>query len=259
MAHSIAPQKISFQSPSPFELYLPEGPGPFPLLCLTPVLGRVLFLDDLYFERRAAHFFANRGFACALIERPIFEFDPSRGLKQVQEYLEESILRNKKVLDCLVQNKKIDRERIGDYGFSFGAVINALWASQDNRLKAHVFGLAGGDIAEILVTSRDPLMLNYLKAMMKVAGPGKENLKEKLRKIIQLEPLSVCRSIPREDVLMFLAIFDRVVRLRYGLSLWRTLGKPKAWFLPLGHYATILSLPLCKRIALAFFRKRLCN
>ena len=246
---------ILFKEPSPFELYLPEGPGPFPLICLTPILGRLAFLEDFFLEHRLAPFFASQGFATALIERPIFEFNPAQGLEQIQEYLEESLRRNKKVLDYLIQQKEIDPQRIGSYGMSFGAVVNSLWAASDPRLKAHVFSLIGGNIPEIILTSRDPLMRAYLKAILD--SRGGQNLKSALEEAIRLDPLKTSHSIPRENILMFLALFDHVIRFRYGLALWRVLGKPETVFLPLGHYASILTIPILKWKVISFFKKKL--
>lgn len=252
-------QKIAFHKPSPFELYLPEGQGSFPLICLTPILGRLLFLDDLFMERHFARFFASNGFAAALIERPIFEYNSTRGLEQIQRYLEESILRNEKVLDELLTRKEINPQKIGSFGISFGAVLNSLWAASDFRLKAHVFALAGGNVPEILITSRDPLMRSYLKAIMKSAGKKEEELKEAFEKVIRLDPLKAAPSIPRETVFMMLGVFDRVIRFRYGLALWRALGKPETLFLPLGHYTSLVTIPFTKWRALEFFKKRLAN
>ena len=250
-------RKIDFTAPSPFELYLPEGTDPFPLICLTPILGRLLFLEDLFFERLFARFFASQGFAAALIDRPIFEFNPARGLEQIQEYLEESVVRNQKVLDSLLARNDIDSERVGTFGISFGAVANSLWARADSRPKAHVFVLGGGNIPEILVTSRDPLMKAYLQSMIKGTGIPKKNLKESLEKAISLDPLKEAHSIPTEQVFLLLGIFDRVIQFRYGLALWRALRKPKTYFLPLGHYFTLLAVPILKWRVLAFFRKKL--
>lgn len=250
-------RKITFREPSPFELYLPRGPVPFPLICLTPILGRLLFFKDLCLERRFARFFASQGFAAALIDRPIFEFNPARGLEQIQRYLEESVLRNEKVLDDLLGRKEIEPNKIGSFGISFGAVLNSLWAQADSRLKAHVFALAGGNLPEILITSRDPLMRSYLKAIIKSVGREGEELRAAFEKVIRLDPLKAAPSIPRENVFMILALFDRVIPFRYGRLLRQALGEPETLFLPLGHYTSLMTIPLTKWKALEFFKKKL--
>lgn len=252
-----AGRKTAFTEPFPFWLYQPDKPGPLPLICLTPLLGRFLFLEDLYFERRHARFFAQHGFAAVLIDRPIFQFDPARGLDQIQSYLEESVTRNRKVLDVLVERRDIQANAVGSFGISFGGVTNCLWAGQDSRLKANVFGLAGGNIPEIMLTSRDPLMRDYVKSILTSTALGKKDLGEALKKAIRLDPLNAASSIPKENVLMFLALFDRVIELRFGLRLRQALGKPKTLFLPLGHYTTLLAMPFLKWKALEFFKEKL--
>ena len=250
-------QKINFLKPAPFELYLPTGTPPFPLICITPMLGRFAFLDDLFFERQFARFFSSNGLATVVIDRPIFEFDPERGLEQVQEHLDESLRRNRLVLDFLYERKEIDRDRIGTYGMSFGAVVNSLWAAEDRRLKAHVFALGGGNLPEIFLTSRDPLMRSCLKAAIQKSGLKGEDLLAALKKVFRQDPLEAARSIPGENVCLHLALFDRVIRFRYGLALREALGKPETVFIPLGHYSSILAIPFLRPGTLGFFRRKL--
>ncbi len=250
-------QRFDVGEPFRHELSLPEGPGPFPLLCITPILGQLAFLEDFFLERRFARFFSEKGFACALIHRPIFEFDSARDLHQIQNYLEESVARNKKVLDSLLARKEIDATKIGTYGISFGAVVNSLWAAEDPRLKAHLFALGGGNLPEIFLTSRDPLMRSHLAAITKKTGVDKNRLKALLREVLRSDPLDAARSISGENVCLHLALFDRVIRLRYGLAFRRALGNPETVFIPLGHYSSILSVPFLKHQALDFFRRKL--
>lgn len=249
-----AVQKLSFAKPSPFELYLPQGPAPLPLICMNPILGRLIFLEDLFFERRFAHFFASNGLAAVLIDRPLFQFNPGHGLEQIQDYLETSVSRSKAVLDSLSGRGEIDFERLGTFGISFGAVVNALWAAQDSRLRAHVFALVGGNLPEVFVTSRDPLMRSYVQSVQKGTGIEKKNLKACFERALGPDPLKSVSSLSREDILMILAIFDRVIHFRYGLVLWRALRKPKTLFVPLGHYTSILAIPFLKGQILDFFK-----
>ena len=239
-----------------FELYLPETPGPHPLICITPLLGRLFFLDDLILERYFARFFRKHGFAAVVACRPIFEFNPERGLEQVQHYLDLCVMRNKWILDELLQRKEIDPERVGTYGASFGAVVNAVWAGEDERLKAHVFALGGGNLPEIMLTCRDPLMLGYVKAMKKKTGLKEGALLEAVKKVFFRDPLEAAKRIPTQSVCLHLALFDRVVRPRYAFAFRRALGNPETVFIPLGHYTSILSIPFLQPQVLRFFRRR---
>ena len=249
-------RKMSFLEPCPMELYLPRRPGRYPLICLTPILGRLGFLEDLFMERHYARFFAKHGFAACLIDRPIFEFDPHQNLHQIQNYLESSAKRSVVALDCMVKQEEVDPQAVGSFGISFGAIVNILWAARDPRLTANVFALAGGNIPEIIMTSRDPLMRSYARSIVKGTGLAGAELQSALKNSIQIDPLQAAGFISPGNVLLLLGIFDRVIRFRYGLGLRKALRNPETIFIPLGHYFTLLAAPFLIRRALTFFRKK---
>lgn len=239
-------------------LYIPEGSGPFPLICQTPLLGRLQFLDDLFFEKKIAAYFARNGFVCAILNRPIFQYNPNMKLDQLAQYIETSIKKNKAALDDILKNNKIDSNKIGTFGMSFGSIINSLWASRDSRLKTHVFALVGADVAEIFMTSQDPLMRSYRKAALENTGLDSKSLFNELKTIFhQLDPLNISGEIPAESTLLILALFDRVVRFNLGMKFRQTLGNPDTLYLPLGHYSSILAIPFLRYAAVRFFKKRL--
>lgn len=237
-------------------LYLPEGSGPFPLICQTPLLGRLLFLDDLFFEKKIAAYFARNGFACAILNRPIFEYNPKLDLGQLPLYVEASIQRNEKALTEFLKNPKIDSNRVGTFGMSFGSIINALWAARDSRLKAHVFALSGADIGEIFMTSQDPLMRTYYKDAVRYSGLAGTELLEKLRLLFKQDPLHFTGEVSAESSLLILALFDRVVKFSAGLKFKKALGNPKTIYLPLGHYTSILAIPFLRAASVRFFNKK---
>lgn len=249
-----------YETPHSFDLYLPRPQtmpkGKPPLICITPLLGRIFFLEDLAVERWFAGYFTRHGLAVALIHRPIFEFAPARGLEQIQDYLTQSISRAAKILDALENHPELDTQKIGTFGISFGAIVNLLWAASDPRLKAHVFALGGGNLPEIFIRSRDPLMRSYQRAALEATGGSVETLKLHLQKVFTRDPLEACASLPKENILLVLALFDRVIPIRYGLALRQKLGNPETIFLPLGHYSSILAAPILRGKILRFFQVR---
>ncbi len=240
----------------PVLLYLPEGSGPFPLICLTPLLGRLVFLEDLFFEKKIAAYFARQGFACAILERPIFEFDSNQGLEQLPRYLENSISRNRRTLDLLLNRSEIDAKQVGSFGMSFGAIVNCLWAAEDSRLKCHVLALGGADIPEIFITSEDPLMRSHREAALKKTNLDKPSLLAELKKIFLKDPGNAHDGANPDSFLMIQAVFDRVIRLKQGLKLRKALGNPRTLFVPLGHYTSILALPFLRFSAARFFKRK---
>lgn len=242
----------------PYELFLPaRASAPYPLVLILPVLGRILFLPDLWIEKGIARFFARNGFAAAVIRRDFFCFQPGQGIEQVGQYLAEAVKRARESLDTLLQRPDIHGGTVVSLGISFGGLINVLLAASEPRIKACVFALAGGNVPEIITTSRDPLVSAYRRDILKGLKLDSERFTKNLRASLREEPLDAAQAIPAEKTLMIISKLDRVVFPRYALALWEALHKPETIFLPVGHYFAILLIPYLQRKALEFFRKKL--
>lgn len=225
---------------------------------MTPILGRFALFEDLHWERDFARYFAKNGLAALLIDRPIFEFNPKQGLEQIRRYVEDSLKRNRAVLDhVLAQPHSFEKDQIGGFGMSFGAVITCLWAAQDKRLSANFLALGGGNLPEIFMSSQDPLMCQYRNAALAVCDNDHEKLRSSLRGIFTMDPLHAAGHLDPKRTLLILAILDRVVPYRYGKLLREKLGNPETIYLPLGHYFSMLTAPLIKPKAVKFFKEKL--
>ncbi len=240
-----------------FELLLPpKQKEPAPLILILPILGQLLFFTDLWIERMIAHFFVRKGFAVAILRRDFFQYLPHKGIEQVGDYLSRTVEQAKLALDELVKNPAVDATRIGSLGISLGGVLSVLLAAEEPRLKACVVALAGGNIPEIIVTSKDPLLSSYCRELLRGLKLSREEFVRELKKDFKEDPLEAAKQIDPEKILMVIARFDHVVFPRYALALWEALRKPKAIFVPLGHYFTILVMAYLNRRALAFFKQR---
>jgi hypothetical protein len=76
-----------------------------------------------------------------------------------------------------------------------------------------------------------------------------------LQQVVQTDPVKLAPYVASDRVLMLIARFDRSVPTPYQLKLWRALGKPRADFVPLGHYTSILALPTHRSRILRFFEE----
>jgi hypothetical protein len=79
---------------------------------------------------------------------------------------------------------------------------------------------------------------------------------EELENVIRTDPVKLAPYVARDDVLMLIARFDHSVPTRYQLQLWRALGKPRADFVLLGHYTSILALPAHRLSIMNFFEEK---
>lgn len=245
-----------YSLPSPHEIYQPAGEGPFPAVCLTPLLGRFVLLEDLFFERIFARYFAAHGILTILMDRPIFTYDPAYPLEQLHQYLETSLERNRRILEFQKQESPLDLSRLGTFGMSFGAILNSLWAAREPAFSAHIFALPGGDLPAIFTESGDPLMRSHFTAARRHTGLSAQALREKLRTVFKLDPMSCCGNLDSRSILMVLALFDRVVPFRLGRALQKVMGNPETIYLFSGHYGGVVTIPWLRATAVRFFRHR---
>ena len=240
-----------------YELSFPEkGKAPYPLILILPVLGRILCLPDFWIEKKLAQFFNRRGFAAAIVVRDFFEYAPAQGIEQVGKYLSAATQKAKTALDELLKIPQIDSNRIGSLGISFGGVLNVLFMAEEPRIQAGVIALAGGNLPEIITTSRDPLVKNYCKTILNGLGLNREEFVRRLKEELEEEPLRFAPAVDPNKILMIIAQWDRVVFPRYSLNLRKALQNPETVFLPLGHYFSLLAMPYLERKALRFFQQK---
>lgn len=244
-----------FLEPYRFEIFTPQIEGPKPVIFQTPILGQLAFFEDLFWERRWTRFFAEQGFISVLIDRPIFEFHPDRGLEQIQEYLENSLKRNQAVLERVFHDKLGDPNHAGSYGISMGSIINCLWACQEKKLRVNAFSLPGANLPEIFMESRDSLMVDYRNAALACCGNDSEQLKENLKKLFTKDPLTLCTPAP-DTTLLVLARKDCVVPFKNGMMLREKLGNPKTIYLPFGHYLSMFTTINLKWKVVRFFKEK---
>ncbi len=240
-----------------YEIKLPEqGRPPYPLALILPILGRLIGFPDIWIERKIAKFFNRRGFATAVIKRGFFVFNRRKGIEQIGNYISRSVRNTQATLDELAADDRIDAERIGSLGISFGGIVNTILMAKDTRIKAGVIALAGGNIPEIIASSRDPLLRNYCDTALFYLRMTRPEFVEKLTAVLEEEPLKFAPRVPREKVLMMSARLDRIIFPRYGEALRKALQYPETAYLPLGHYLSMLLMPYLEYRTLRFFKKR---
>ena len=87
-------------------------------------------------------------------------------------------------------------------------------------------------------------------------GATPELIHTELSEKVVTDTLRLAPYADARDVLMFIAMFDRVVPRDCCDRLWESCGKPEVVYLPSGHYGSFLFLPyaICK--SLDFFEEK---
>jgi pimeloyl-ACP methyl ester carboxylesterase len=204
-----------------------------------------------------ARVFASCGYHAAIVKRARFNFEPDGPLTQVEDSLRDAVVRHRETLDWLLEQPGVDANRVGAFGVSYGAMITSVMAAVDPRVKACVLDLAGGPLAGVMRTSVEHSLRRNWSRSRRCHSLTDEQLYEAMGKVIRTDPVKLAPYLPRDHVLMLIARFDSSVPTRYQVRLWRALGKPRADFVPLGHYTSILMLPAHRLNVMRFFEENL--
>jgi len=231
--------------------FVPNLPEPRPLILISPIRGSdTIVVDD------CARVFASCGYHAAIVKRARSKFDPDGPLSQVEDTLRAAVIRHRRALDWLLVQPGVDPDRVASFGISYGAIIDAALAAVEPRIKIHVIDLAGGPLAGVMRSSDELSLRHSWDCIRRGHDLTGKQVYQDLQDVIRTDPVKLAPYVSRDDVLMLIARFDRSVPTRYQIRLWHALGKPRADFVLLGHYTSILALPAHRLSIMNFFEEK---
>jgi hypothetical protein len=149
-------------------------------------------------------------------------------------------------------------ERLGLFGVSMGAGVGAAVAGVDSRIEASVLCIGGSGLARVLMETADTEIRLYRDALAARLGQDLPTLARTLHDVLApLDPEHDARGMNAATTLFITARFDRVVRWREGLALWRAIGRPRRVILPCGHYSAVVFVPWIRWLARRWFDRHL--
>lgn len=158
----------------------------------------------------------------------------SDNFQKVRKTFRQTIVDIRCLIDWLEKRDEIDGKRIGIMGISLGAIIANLAMGVDDRIKAGVSVLGGGNYPKLI---RRSFLTIPLKIKLFLRGINSKIMSQNLNII---DPISFSyRNRPR-NVFMINGRFDLIVPPSCARDLWETLGKPKIKWLWTGHYSVLL-------------------
>ncbi len=232
------------------DYYAPVGNGKRPVILVLPILGGSYDL-----EKRFASFFAKRGLAAVIVHRERLPRKLS-SLDELDAMLRQTVLDTRQAIDWIETRPEFDAGRIGVFGASMGGIKGALVTPLDQRVRAAVLGLAGGDLPYILTHTTEGGIARRRVELLKEQKLTLPELEVKLRTTITCDPNTFAGYVDPDKVLLVLAACDRVVPIKKGRELRERMGKPETIFLPTGHYTALLCLPYIERQGYKFFQRR---
>ncbi len=232
------------------DYYVQRREGKFPTVVALPIAGGV----DFCVESFARHY-ASNGFNCAIMHNRSVDLEDIKNAKQAEDYLRQTILDSRQVLDYLVAQEQVDADRLGCLGISLGGIKASLVCGVDERIKCMVIALAGGSMADIFLQSKEKAVREYMRHWVD-KGASPKAIRIELSKKLVTDPLRLAEYTDARNTLMYIAAFDRVVPKECGKNLWRATGKPEVVYLFSGHFTSLLYLPYAERSSLAFFKRK---
>ncbi len=232
--------------------YEPKEKKPRPLILITPVLGKNYGVEHFF-----ASYFISHGYTCAIVERQRLRLLPDQELTAVEDYFRSSIIRLRIALDWLERQDRVDPNHMGAMGISFGGILNTVLGGIEPRLKCHVIALAGGNLPDVICYSHEGAIKRYRQQFMKKRGIGLEEFHRQLEKTIISEPMVFAHFIDSRNVHLFIAWFDFVVGRKHARKLEKAFGYPETYYVPFGHYSSVLAAPFVRVKALHFLDSHL--
>jgi acetyl esterase/lipase len=229
------------------DYYRPAATNPRPVIVVLPIIGGGYPLEKMF-----CAYFARHGLAAVLVRRD--QLKNLERLDEVDSMLKQAALDARQTFDWIETRPELDPSRIGVFGISMGGIRAAFLAPLDQRIRAAVLGLAGGDLPYILSHSLEPGLVRRRNDWLRTHHISEHQFQEQL--VITCDPLAVASSVDPSKVMLVLAMCDTAVPTKKGLELRTKMGKPETIFLPTGHYTALRFVPYIKPACLRFFKEK---
>ncbi len=226
-----------------------------PLLVDMPILGGAK--DDYLACRVFGRWAAAAGLSSFYLHQDADILTGERDAAELDRLMRDCLIAYRKTLQLFVtERSEVDPMRLGSIGISLGAIRNVVLIAVEPRLRANLLCLGGGDLAGILVSSQERMVLRYMERRKRLDGLDPGGVAAEFRREFSAEPIDFARYVPPENALLFVGSFDDKVPYRSGLLLREALGRPALHVLPLGHYTGLLAAPYAARKGFAWMVER---
>ena len=255
------------------EYFRPRGIDHFPLVILTHGMGDLNIIPCNIMARALAR----KGIASFVLYLVYHSIRMPQDLKQrfpaltSEEWFETyrtSVVDIRQIVDWAKGTTEINSDEIAAVGTSVGGILSAIAMGIDERIRAGVFVISGGNWEEMTWNSKSRtarigqgctreechlIHSHYPEYLAEVAEKGTENVTP-LKECFLTDPITFASGLQDRPVLMINARWDQIVPKRCTLDLWEAAGKPPIVWLPASHLTIYLWYPLIIRRITSFLR-----
>ena len=221
--------------------------------------------------RALAHYLVKRGIACFVLYLVMHSVRMAPAVTKggtniltTDDWFESyriSVIDIRQVIDWAYERENIDDSKIAVAGISFGGFISAIAMGVDQRIRAGILMVSGGNLEKIAHLSKTlPKRLNhhrseeefkeqqerYHKYLKQVARRGFEQVDTAERGFLT-DPMTFAHRISGRPLLMVNARCDEVIPRQAVVDFWNNCGKPHILWLPGGHITVWVWYPIIER------------
>lgn len=253
------------------EYFQPKGIDKAPLAILVHGLGDQSIIPC----RLLAHTLVKRGIACFILylvfhssrmPQTIRKRAPALTSEEWFEGYQNSVIEMRQVLDLAGERKEINIKEVAVIGISLGGFVSAIAMGVDERIKAGVFIVCGGNSEVITWGSKSDIFRKgsicteaechrihscYPQYLAEVAEKGVENVTP-TKQCFLTDTMTFAHCLQGRPVLMVNALWDKYIPREATLGFWEASGKPVITWLPAGHASLWLWYPLISRRITSF-------
>jgi cephalosporin-C deacetylase-like acetyl esterase len=248
------------------EYYRPPNTSNAPLVILFHGIGDQLLVPC----RLLARSLVRKGMACFVLYSVFHSRRMPDEVKRrypsltPDEWFESyitSVTDVRQAIDWAKGRSEIDTEKVGLIGVSFGGFISAITMGVDDRIKAGVFLIAGGNSQKIGRFSRKHSMKKgykiteeeyhhnqqvYRQYLAEVDEKGIQNVTPPSRAFL-IDPMTYGHRLRKRPVLLLNALWDEYIPREATLDFWEASGRPAISWFPGMHTTFWLWYPLIRR------------
>jgi len=248
------------------EYFQPKGVTNTPMVILLHGMGDELLIPCKLLAKNLA----KKGFACFVLYSVLHSRRTPETVRKrlpvltAEEWFEVyriSVIDVRQIIDWADSRSEIDKEKIAVLGTSFGGFISAITMGVDERIKAGILLVTGGNSGKIGHKSRQHSMKkgysitedeynqnqkHYRQYLAEVAERGFENVTPPSKSFL-VDPMTYTTHLRERPMLMLNALWDEYIPREATLDLWEASGKPPITWFPATHTSFWLWYPLIRR------------
>jgi len=227
-----------------------------------------------------AHALVKQGIACFIL---YLTFHSSRIAETIKRRLPDltadewfesyqlSVIDIRQVVDWAYSRTELNPSEIATFGISLGGFVSAIAMGIDQRIKAGVFVVTGGNSEKMTWLSKarkyrkkyqrneaeyNQIQDSYLRYLKEVVAKGVEQVSP-ARQSFLTDPMTFAHYLQQRPVLMINALWDKYIPREAVLDFWQACGQPMIKWFPTGHSSIWLWYPIISQQVKSFLKSTL--